>query len=174
MEKSRLIFLIGALLVLGAGVGTAVYLADWKKRAQANAGDPLYGQLMALFASAESSYGIPQDLLARTGFEESSFRPDIINGTQVSSAGAQGIMQFEPATAAQYGVNPLDPTSAIPGAAHYLSDLYRQFGSWSLALAAYNDGPGNVTAAGGIPAVSAGYVSDILSDVNAEGGAQVA
>lgn len=175
MQRSRLIWMIGALALLGAGIGTAVYMSDWKKRAQANAGDDLYAQLMAMFASAEQQYGIPHDLLARQGFEESSFDPNIISGTQSSSAGAQGIMQFMPATAAQYGVSALDPSSAIPGAAHYMSDLFTQFGSWRLALAAYNAGPGNVQTYAGIPPFpeTLNYVSDIISDVNAEGGAQV-
>ena len=154
-----------------------VYFSAWKNRAQANAGAALYAQLMAYFAAAEQQYGIPTDLLARQGFEESSFLPDIIDGTQVSSAGALGIMQFEPATAAQYGVsNPLDPSQAIPGAAAYMAALYKEFGSWSLALAAYDAGPGNVQAAGpGIPAFpeTQNYVSQILSDVNAEGAGPV-
>ena len=177
MKRANQILLIGILLLLGGGAATVVYLSDWKKKAELNAGDPLYGQLMALLNAAEAQYGIPHDLLARQAYQESSFKPDVINGSTVSSAGAQGIMQFEPATAAQYGVtNPFDPTQAIPGAAQCMSDLYREFGSWSLALAAYDAGPGAVQAAGGIPAFpeTQNYVSQILSDVNAEGGAQVA
>jgi soluble lytic murein transglycosylase-like protein len=49
-------------------------------------------------------------------------------------------MQFMPATAAGLGVNPLDPASAVDGAARMLTGLYRQFGRWDYALAAYNAG----------------------------------
>jgi len=176
MKRSNLILLIGILVLLGAGTGAVIYLSDWKRRAELNAGDPLYGQLMALYAAAEAQYGIPTDLLARQGFQESSFLPAVIYGTETSSAGAQGIAQFEPATAAQYGVtNPNDPTQAIPGQGAYLKALYNQFGSWSLALAAYDAGPSNVTTYGGIPPFpeTQNYVAQILADVNAEGGTQI-
>jgi hypothetical protein len=74
-----------------------------------------------------------------------------------------------PATAAQYGVNPADPQSAITGAAHYDSDLTKQFGgNTGLGLAAYNWGPGNVKkwlASGAnpaaVPAITRAYVQNI-------------
>jgi len=176
-NRGKLILAIGVVLLLSAGGVAVVYFAAWKNRAQANAGATLYAQLMALYAATEQQYGIPTDLLARQGFEESSFLPDIIYGTETSSAGAQGIAQFMPATAAQYGVsNPNDPTQAIPGQGAYMAALYKQFGSWSLALAAYDAGPTAVTNAGpGIPNIpeTQNYVSQIITDVNAEGGAQV-
>jgi soluble lytic murein transglycosylase-like protein len=175
MKRSNLILLIGILVLLGAGTGAVIYLSDWKRRAELNAGDPLYGQLMALFAATEQANGIPTDLLARQGFEESSFLPANIYGG-ANSAGAVGIMQFEPATAAQYGVTNLDdPTQEIPAAGVYMAALYKQFGSWALALAAYDAGPGNVTNYGGIPPFpeTQNYVAQILADVNAEGGPQI-
>src|SRR5271168_1682103 len=171
MERSKLLSVIGVLHLLSVGTGAVIYLSDWKKRAELNAGDPLYGQLLALLNAAEQQYGIPTDLLARQAFQESSFLPSVIYGG-ANSAGAVGLMQFEPATAAQYGVTNLDdPTQEIPAAAHYMSDLFTQFGSWSLALAAYDAGPGNVTKYGGIPPFTEtqNYVSQIISDVNAEG-----
>ena len=175
MNRDRLMLMIGILALLGAGTGAVIYLSDWKKRAELNAGDPLYGQLMALFAQAEQANGIPTDLLARQGFQESSFLPSNIYGG-ANSAGAVGVMQFEPATAAQYGVTNLDdPTQEIPAAGVYMAALYKEFGSWTLALAAYDAGPGNVTNYGGIPPFpeTQNYVSQILGDVNAEGGPQV-
>jgi hypothetical protein len=99
-----------------------------------------------LFSRAGARYGIDPALLAAVAAKESSF-----NASAVSPAGAQGLMQFMPATAKGLGVNPLDPTSAIDGAARYLSSLTRQFGSTELALAAYNAGPGTVSRYGGIP-----------------------
>lgn len=176
MKRTNLILLIGILVLLGAGAGAVVYLSDWKRRAELNAGDPLYGQLMAMLSAAETQFGIPTDLLARQAFEESSFLPAVIDGSEPSSAGASGLMQFMPATATALGVNPLDPQSAITGAATLMSQLFSQFGSWALALAAYNAGPAAVIAAGNnVPAFpeTQNYVSQILADVNAEGGAQI-
>ena len=169
--RDRLILAIGILAILAAGTGAVMYLADWKKRAQATLGSDAYNQLAAIFAAAESQYNIPTDLLARQGWEESDWN---VNAT--GAAGEQGIMQFMPATAAQQGLsNPFDPTQAIPAAAALMASLYNTFGHWSLALAAYNAGPGNVTKYGGMPPFPSteSYVSDILSDVNSEGGPQL-
>jgi len=171
MDRDRLILIIGTLALLGAAGGAVYLMSNWKTRAQFNAGDPLYGQLMAMLNQAEAANGIPTDLLARQAFQESSFNPSTIYGGP-NSAGAVGLMQFEPATAAQYGVTNLDdPSQEIPAAATYMAALYKQFGSWALALAAYDAGPGNVTKYGGIPPFTEtqNYVSQILSDVNAEG-----
>jgi peptidoglycan DL-endopeptidase CwlO len=99
-----------------------------------------------LFTQAATRHGVDASLLAAVASQESSF-----NSQAVSPAGAQGLMQFMPATARGLGVNPLDPSSAIDGAARYLSSLTRQFGSTDLALAAYNAGPGTVSRYGGIP-----------------------
>jgi hypothetical protein len=99
-----------------------------------------------LFTRAGARHGVDPSLLAAVASQESSF-----NASAVSPAGAQGLMQFMPATAEGLGVNALDPTSAIDGAARYLSSLTKQFGSTELALAAYNAGPGTVSRHGGIP-----------------------
>jgi len=70
-----------------------------------------------------------------------------------SPAGAQGIAQFMPSTAAAYGLrNPYDPEEAIDAQAHLMSDLLAQLGSPQLALAAYNAGPAPVEACDCIPA----------------------
>ena len=173
MERDKLILVIGILAVLGAATGAVIYMGNWKLRAQTNAGDPLYGQLAAMFAAAESQYGIPTDLLARQGFAESSWDPSVIYGGP-NSAGAVGLMQLEP----QFypGVNPNDPQSAITAAASTMASNFRQFGSWGLALAAYDAGAGNVTKYGGIPPFpeTQNYVAKILSDVNAELGTSYA
>lgn len=99
-----------------------------------------------LFTEAGAKHGVPAALLAAVAKTESAFNP-----AAVSPAGAQGLMQFMPATAQGMGVNPLNPASAIDGAARYLSAHLREFGSVDLALAAYNAGPGNVRKYGGIP-----------------------
>jgi hypothetical protein len=117
-----------------------------------------------LFTRAGSRYGVDPSLLAAVAHQESGF-----NSGAVSAAGAQGLMQFMPATAAGLGVNALDPGSAVDGAARYLSSLTKQFGSTELALAAYNAGPGTVNRYGGIPPYSEtqNYVRSVMSKAEA-------
>jgi cell wall-associated NlpC family hydrolase len=117
-----------------------------------------------LFTQAASRHGVDASLLAAVASQESNF-----DSQAVSPAGAQGLMQFMPATAAGLGVNPLDPSSAIDGAARYLSNLTRQFGSTELALAAYNAGPGTVSRYGGIPpyAETQNYVRAVMTKAEA-------
>jgi hypothetical protein len=91
---------------------------------------------------------------------ESNFNPFAVSG-----AGAQGIAQFMPATARAYGLrNPFDAPAAIDAQAHLMADLLRQFGSVSLALAAYNAGPGAVAACHCVPQIpeTQAYVARIL------------
>jgi hypothetical protein len=117
-----------------------------------------------LFSRAASRHGVDASLLAAVAQQESGF-----NTSAVSPAGAQGLMQFMPATAAGLGVNALDPSSAIDGAARYLSSLTKQFGSTELGLAAYNAGPGTVTRYGGIPPYpeTQNYVRNVLTKAEA-------
>jgi soluble lytic murein transglycosylase-like protein len=113
-----------------------------------------------LFRAAGATHGIQPSILAAVAKTESAFDP---NAT--SHAGAQGLMQFMPATAADMGVDPFDPASAIDGAARYLTQNLRRFGSLELALAAYNAGPGAVQQHGGIPpfAETQAYVPKVLA-----------
>ncbi len=98
-----------------------------------------------LFRAAESKYGIPQDMLVKQAWQESRFRQDIITGVTRSSAGAVGIMQIIPRWHPEVGeAGALNPAVAIPYAAKYVAALRKQFGTWELAFAAYNWGPGNV------------------------------
>ncbi|MDT0275649.1 transglycosylase SLT domain-containing protein [Blastococcus goldschmidtiae] len=113
-----------------------------------------------LFTSAAGRHGVDAALLAAVASKESNFDP-----SAVSPSGAQGLMQFMPATARGLGVSPLDPASAVDGAARYLKDLTGQFGSTELALAAYNAGPGTVSRHGGIPPYpeTQNYVRDVMN-----------
>ena len=109
---------------------------------------------------AAASNGIPAALLAALLYHESRFEPGA-----VSSAGAEGIAQFMPATAAGMGVDPTNPTQSIEGAAQLLGSYTRQFGSYSDALAAYDAGSSAVERYGGIPpyAETQAYVPAVLS-----------
>lgn len=105
-------------------------------------------------------------LMAESGFDPSA----------VSPAGAQGIAQFMPGTAASYGLrDPFDPIAAIDAQAHLMSDLLRQFRSVPLALAAYNAGPGAVEACGcAAPYAETGaYVARILALLDGAGALDV-
>jgi soluble lytic murein transglycosylase-like protein len=84
--------------------------------------------------------GIPPDYFVRQINAESGFNPNAI-----SPAGAVGIAQFLPSTAAGLGVNPYDPISALRGAAKYMASYYNTYGKdYAKALAAYNAGGGTV------------------------------
>jgi soluble lytic murein transglycosylase-like protein len=121
-----------------------------------------------LIAAASGAHSVPANLLARLLYTESRFRPDIIDGRVKSSAGALGIAQFMPATAASFGIDPLDPRQAIDASAKYLRQLRDRFGTWRFALIAYNWGQGNLQkalTAGRPPLVAAqAYADDILWD----------
>lgn len=125
-----------------------------------------------MIATAERAHGLPVDMLARLLWQECRYREDIISGRVVSSAGAMGIGQFMPATAREMGVDPLNVPQAIDAAGAYLAKLYRKFGNWSEALAAYNWGQGNVQrkGLGAAPRETRNYYSQILADVNAANG----
>jgi hypothetical protein len=110
---------------------------------------------------AATHWNVSAALLAAQLMAESNFDP-----YAGSPAGAQGIAQFMPSTAAAYGLaNPYDPEEAIDAQGHLMSDLLRQFGSPQLALAAYNAGPAPVEACDCIPAYpeTQAYVSRILA-----------
>ena len=104
-------------------------------------------------------HGIPEDLFLRLVKQESNWNPNA-----VSHKGAIGLAQLMPATARSLGVNPRDPVANLEGGARYLSAQYKTFGSWRLALAAYNAGPGAVHEHNGIPpyAETQDYVKRIL------------
>jgi hypothetical protein len=90
--------------------------------------------------SAAALAGVPVSLLTHLVWTESRFHT---NAT--SAAGAEGIAQFMPETAAERGLaNPFDPEEAIPKAAELLADLELRFGNLGLAAAAYNAGPNRV------------------------------
>jgi hypothetical protein len=113
-----------------------------------------------LLARAAQRWNVSATLLAAQLYAESNFNP-----FAESAAGAQGIAQFMPGTAAALGLDdPFDAAQAIDAQAHLMRDLLRQFASVALALAAYNAGPAPVSACGCVPAIpeTRAYVAKIL------------
>lgn len=124
-------------------------------------------QFRAPILRSAARWGVPPALMAGQLMAESGFDP-----SAGSPAGAQGIAQFMPSTAAAYGLaNPYDPVAAIDAEAHLMSDLLHQFGSPELALAAYNAGPAPVEACHCIPPYpeTQAYVTRILALIGSAG-----
>jgi hypothetical protein len=107
-------------------------------------------------------HGVPRDFFARLIWKESRFDPGA-----VSPAGAEGIAQFMPGTAAMRGLaNSFDVDQAIPASAKYLGELKAGFGNFGLAAAAYNAGENRVarwlSSGGFLPLETENYVLDIM------------
>jgi len=117
-------------------------------------GKPSVGQ-------AAQSAGVPEKLLSALVKNESGGNPEA-----VSPAGAIGLTQLMPGTAEGLGVDPYDPEQNLLGGARYLRQQFDRFGSWDLALAAYNAGPGAVEKYNGIPPYeeTQSYVANVLRD----------
>jgi hypothetical protein len=145
-----------------AGNGTGTMLAARGERA---AGSGLPGFVPTRFRGpierAAARWNVSAGLLAAQLLAESNFNPYAVSG-----AGAQGIAQFMPGTAASYGLrDAFDAPAAIDAQAHLMSDLLREFGgSVPLALAAYNAGPAPVAACHCVPSIpeTQAYVARIL------------
>jgi soluble lytic murein transglycosylase-like protein len=122
-------------------------------------------QLASLIDAAARREDIQPNLLRIVVQKESAARP-----CAVSPKGAQGLMQIMPATANHFGVDDaFDPKQNIDAGAKFLKQLLTKYsGDLSLALGAYNAGPGRVDKEGGVPqnAETQNYVSDILKKLN--------
>jgi hypothetical protein len=125
-------------------------------------------QIASLINQAAANYGVDPGLVMAIAQRESNLNPNA-----VSSAGAQGVMQLEPATARAMGVtNPFDPAQNIAGGVRYLAQLISRFsGDLVKAVAAYDWGPTSVQTAfdsfgpnwlGSAPTETRNYVQAIL------------
>lgn len=104
---------------------------------------PFVADICRTLAQAAADNDLPEEFFTRLIWQESRFNPDA-----VSPAGAQGIAQFMPGTAAMRGlINAFEPLQALRESASYLRELRTTFrGNIGLAAAAYNAGPGAVEA----------------------------
>jgi len=102
---------------------------------------PTVDDICRTLAQAAADNDLPEEFFTRLIWQESRFDP-----SAVSPAGAQGIAQFMPATAATRGLsNAFEPLQALRESASYLRELRTTFGgSLGLAAAAYNAGPAQV------------------------------
>lgn len=104
------------------------------------------GPYLEVARSAARRHNIPEDLFLRLVQQESGW-----NAHAKSHKGATGLAQLMPATAEVLGVDINDPSKNLDGGARYLRQQYNRFGSWRLALAAYNAGPEAVAKYDGVP-----------------------
>lgn len=151
--------LFAALLqaALGGGMDASQGLASPPRSKDENV-----GSIDNVIYSMAQKYGVDPTLIQQVVKAESGF-----NSNATSQAGAMGLMQLMPGTAASYGVeNAYDATQNLDGGTHFLKDLLDRFqGSIPLSLAAYNAGPGAVEKYNGVPPYkeTQAYVQKIMA-----------
>lgn len=121
-----------------------------------------HGPIIEMVRATAVKYGLDPDYFEGQIWAESNFNP-----RDVSNVGAMGLGQLMPGTARELGVkDPFDPAENLDGSARYMIKMLRMFdNNLSLALAAYNSGPGRVKRYGGIPPIpeTQNYVRKILA-----------
>ncbi|NOX72936.1 MAG: lytic transglycosylase domain-containing protein [Alphaproteobacteria bacterium] len=117
------------------------------------------GEYLPMAEKAAVKFGVPKELFARLIQMESNWNPKAL-----SPAGAIGLAQLLPETAAKLGVDPYNPQANLEGGALYLKQQFTRFRSWKLAIAAYNAGPEAVAQYNDVPPFSEtqAYVLTIL------------
>lgn len=130
------------------------------QQAEKSRSDVSNSELARTIHAAAAKYAVDPKLVSAVAEVESGG-----NQSAVSSAGAVGVMQLMPETAAGLGVNPYDMKSNVEGGTKYLREMLDTFdGDVKKAVAAYNAGPNAVKAYGGIPpyAETQNYVNNVL------------
>jgi hypothetical protein len=146
----------------GNRIGAEANASDGDGSSGGDGGLPSFvpAQFRRPLLDSAARHNVSAALLAAQLMAESNFNPNAS-----SPAGAQGIAQFMPATAASYGLtDPFDPVASIEAQARLMAELLAQFGSVELALAAYNAGPGAVAACNCVPPYpeTQAYVAQIM------------
>ena len=150
-----------AQLASVTGTPAAAATTDTYATAGATAGTGASTPYAAEIDAAAAKYAVDPALLRGLIRQESNFNP-----SAGSPAGARGLTQLMPGTAAALGVDPSVPAQAIEGGAKYLRQQLDRFGNKpELALAAYNAGPGAVARYGGVPpyAETQNYVRKVMA-----------
>lgn len=118
---------------------------------------PFPANLRGYFEAAADDTQLPVALLYAVAKVESN-----LSQSATSSAGARGVLQVMPATAKALALDVDEANTNVLAGARYLRQMYDQFGTWDLALAAYNAGPTAVARAGGAPSVAVlTYVANV-------------
>lgn len=146
--KDNLAYYLGIFLLEQWDESTQKSFLGYSGSLDANLQTSLTSPYDAYFEEAANTYNVPVALLLAMGQVESGFDPNVVSG-----AGAIGIMQLMPGTAASLGVeNPYDPRQNIMGGAKYVAQLIEQFRDFpnalELVIAGYNAGPQAVVNAG--------------------------
>lgn len=146
--KDNLAYYLGIFLLEQWDESTQKSFLGYSGSLDANLQTSLTSPYDAYFEEAANTYNVPVALLLAMGQVESGFDPNVVSG-----AGAIGIMQLMPGTAASLGVeNPYDPRQNIMGGAKYVAQLIEQFRDFpnalELVIAGYNAGPQSVVNAG--------------------------
>jgi len=134
--------------LLEAEIGKSIVPLPFTGSVRENASVARKSDFEEIIQEASVKYGVDPKLIKAIIQQESSFNP-----TAVSHAGAAGLMQLMPLTAKGLGVtNAMDPRQNIMGGTKYIRQMLDKYdGNLTLALAAYNAGPGNVDKYNGVP-----------------------
>jgi soluble lytic murein transglycosylase-like protein len=158
---AALIAVGGGLAIVSGSIGVPELTGPGRVAARPAPRCPVPASLRPAFVAASRATGLPLSLLVAVGQVESRLDPNAR-----SAAGAVGVLQLMPATAASLGDDPTSTKQNVLAGARYLSQLLRRYGTNYAALAAYNAGPTAVDLSGGTaPSIQTlAYVENVEYD----------